>query len=82
MHIPHAFAALTKVYSASDYMAAQRIRTYAHNAVKEVFSQVDVMISPTTSFTAFPVPKDIDSHGNYHQIICNLFFVFLLLHTF
>ena len=50
-------------YSPNDLIAAQRVRHYASRLVADVFSRVDLMISPTNSYTAFPIPPDVVTHG-------------------
>jgi len=47
---------LGEVFSAEDYVQAQRMRTRALAIFREVFRQVDVIVSPATALTAQPIP--------------------------
>lgn len=54
---------LVRSYTSNDLIAAQRVRHYASRVIKDIFQRVDVMIAPTNSYTAFPVPADVASYG-------------------
>ncbi|MFE8072203.1 amidase [Marinobacteraceae bacterium S3BR75-40.1] len=55
--------ALTNLFSATDYVQAQRVRTLAIKAFQKALDEVDVMILPTTSCTAPPIRPDAVPHG-------------------
>lgn len=59
----HIVFGLTSIYSSHDLIAAQRIRAYFTKFMSNIYKKVDVMITPTTSYTAFKIPNDIASHG-------------------
>lgn len=48
---------LGDVFMASDYLQAQRMRTRALANFREIYRQVDVVISPTTALAAQPIPQ-------------------------
>ena len=48
---------LGEVFTASDYVQAQRVRTRALANFREVYRQVDVIISPATALAAQPIPQ-------------------------
>ncbi len=48
--------ALSHVFSAADYVQAQRIRTQAIATFEKIFSEVDAIITPTTAITAPLIP--------------------------
>jgi len=48
---------LGDVFTASDYVQAQRVRTRALANFREVYRQVDVVISPATALAAQPIPQ-------------------------
>jgi Asp-tRNA(Asn)/Glu-tRNA(Gln) amidotransferase A subunit family amidase len=47
---------LGEVFTAMDYLQAQRIRTRSLAIFRQIFSQVDVILSPGTALTAQPIP--------------------------
>jgi Asp-tRNA(Asn)/Glu-tRNA(Gln) amidotransferase A subunit family amidase len=47
---------LGDVFTAADYLQSQRIRTRALNSFREIYRQVDVIISPATALAAQPIP--------------------------
>jgi Asp-tRNA(Asn)/Glu-tRNA(Gln) amidotransferase A subunit family amidase len=54
---------LGEVFTASDYLQAQRIRTRALAIFRQVFGQVDVIVSPATALAAPPIPSGGLSDG-------------------
>ena len=50
-------------FTAADYTMAARQRTRAIQVMKSVFSQVDVLVTPTTGRTAVPIEPSHLSHG-------------------
>lgn len=54
---------MVRTYSSNDLIAAQRVRHYASRVMKDIFQRVDVIIGPTNSHTAFPIPSDVASYG-------------------
>jgi Asp-tRNA(Asn)/Glu-tRNA(Gln) amidotransferase A subunit family amidase len=48
---------LGEVFTASDYLQAQRMRTRALASFREIFQKVNVVISPTTALAAQPIPE-------------------------
>ncbi len=48
---------LGDVFTAADYLQAQRVRTRALANFREVYRQVDVVISPATALAAQPIPQ-------------------------
>jgi Asp-tRNA(Asn)/Glu-tRNA(Gln) amidotransferase A subunit family amidase len=48
---------LGDVFTASDYLQAQRVRTRALASFREVYRQVDVVITPATALAAQPTPE-------------------------
>jgi Asp-tRNA(Asn)/Glu-tRNA(Gln) amidotransferase A subunit family amidase len=48
---------LGDVFTAADYIQSQRIRTRALANFREVYRQVDMVISPATALAAQPIPK-------------------------
>jgi Asp-tRNA(Asn)/Glu-tRNA(Gln) amidotransferase A subunit family amidase len=48
---------LGDVFTASDYLQAQRVRTRALANFREVYRQVDVVITPATALAAQPIPQ-------------------------
>jgi Asp-tRNA(Asn)/Glu-tRNA(Gln) amidotransferase A subunit family amidase len=48
---------LGEVFTASDYVQAQRVRTRALANFREVYRQVDVVITPATALAAQPIPQ-------------------------
>jgi Asp-tRNA(Asn)/Glu-tRNA(Gln) amidotransferase A subunit family amidase len=49
--------------SAVDYLQAQRVRTRAMAVFADIFTGVDVVLSPATAILAPPIPPDSLSHG-------------------
>ena len=49
---------LGDVFNATDYLLAQQVRTRALNTFREIYQQVDVIVSPGTALTAQPVPPN------------------------
>jgi Asp-tRNA(Asn)/Glu-tRNA(Gln) amidotransferase A subunit family amidase len=47
---------LGEVFTASDYLQAQRIRTRALEIFRKVYEQVDVILTPATALAAQPIP--------------------------
>jgi Asp-tRNA(Asn)/Glu-tRNA(Gln) amidotransferase A subunit family amidase len=47
---------LGDVFTAADYLQSQRVRTRALNIFRDVYRQVDVIISPATALAAQPIP--------------------------
>ncbi len=47
---------LGEVVTASDYLQAQRVRTRAMQTFRDLFQQVDVIVSPATALAAPPIP--------------------------
>lgn len=43
---------ITKSLTGQDYIQANRVRTLAIAAMKEVFSKVDILVTPTTAQVA------------------------------
>jgi Asp-tRNA(Asn)/Glu-tRNA(Gln) amidotransferase A subunit family amidase len=54
---------LGNVFTASDYLQAQRVRTRALKNFENVFNQVDVILTPATALAAQPVPAGGLSNG-------------------
>jgi Asp-tRNA(Asn)/Glu-tRNA(Gln) amidotransferase A subunit family amidase len=54
---------LGEIFAASDYLQAQRMRTRALESFREIFRQVDVILSPATALTAQFIPPDGTSAG-------------------
>jgi len=48
---------LGDVFTAADYLQAQRVRTRALANFREIYQKVDVVISPTTALAAQPIPE-------------------------
>ncbi len=48
---------LGDVFTAADYLQAQRVRTRAVANFREVYRQVDVVITPATALAAQPIPQ-------------------------
>jgi Asp-tRNA(Asn)/Glu-tRNA(Gln) amidotransferase A subunit family amidase len=55
--------ALSKGFTAVDYIQAQRIRTQAIATFEGAFQKVDAILSPTTAITAPPIPVKGVPHG-------------------
>ena len=49
--------------SAKDFISACRFRTKGMNNLRDIFKQVDVIVSPTTAITAPKIPDGALSHG-------------------
>jgi Asp-tRNA(Asn)/Glu-tRNA(Gln) amidotransferase A subunit family amidase len=50
------------------YLAAQKIRRYAMSLLDDVFSKVDVMITPTTGCTAPELFKSVEKYGESNLV--------------
>jgi Asp-tRNA(Asn)/Glu-tRNA(Gln) amidotransferase A subunit family amidase len=48
---------LGDVFTAADYLQSQRVRTRALNIFRDVYKQVDVIVSPATALAAQPIPS-------------------------
>jgi Asp-tRNA(Asn)/Glu-tRNA(Gln) amidotransferase A subunit family amidase len=48
---------LADVFTAADYLQAQRVRTRALANFQEIYRQVDVVITPATALSAQPIPQ-------------------------
>ncbi len=55
--------ALGRAVTARDYVHAQRMRTRALNIFSNIFSEVDVILTPTTAVTAPPIPTNTGTIG-------------------
>jgi Asp-tRNA(Asn)/Glu-tRNA(Gln) amidotransferase A subunit family amidase len=62
---PHRFGhdvrtalAVCRSLSTVDYVASQRVRTYATRLLREVFASVDVLVTPNTGDAAARIPDD------------------------
>ena len=58
---------LGREFNASDYIKAQRIRTRVINSFKEIYRQVDAIITPATGITA-PVVSIEDAKGGWSDL--------------
>jgi len=56
--------ALTRRFTAPDYIKAQQVRTLAMASFNAALKQADVIVTPTTACTASPIPKSAIPHGN------------------
>jgi Asp-tRNA(Asn)/Glu-tRNA(Gln) amidotransferase A subunit family amidase len=54
---------LGEAFSAMDYLQAQRMRTRAAGIFQELFTKVDVILTPATALPAQPFPADAFSAG-------------------
>mmetsp|Transcript_5751 Transcript_5751/g.13536 ORF Transcript_5751/g.13536 Transcript_5751/m.13536 type:complete len:607 (+) Transcript_5751:144-1964(+) len=54
---------LGQSFSSCDFLAAQKVRRYALHTLEATFSQVDVLLSPTTGCTAPELPKRVEKYG-------------------
>ncbi|XP_047320109.1 fatty acid amide hydrolase-like isoform X1 [Impatiens glandulifera] len=65
--------ALFQSFTASDYVAAQRIRRRLMYYHTEIFNKVDVIVTPTTGMTAPVIPSDALKYGETNlQVTGNL----------
>ncbi|MEM7336582.1 MAG: amidase [Chloroflexota bacterium] len=55
--------ALGRAVTARDYVHAQRLRTRALSIFKDIFSSVDLIVTPTTAVTAPPIPSNSGTAG-------------------
>lgn len=55
--------AIGQSHDSCTFLAAQKVRRYATSALEDVFSYVDVMISPATGITAPEMPKGYEKYG-------------------
>ena len=53
--------------SARDYLRAMRIRRVMQESFRDIFSEVDVLISPTVPHVATPVSEPLDSRSGRRQ---------------
>ncbi|OZG71607.1 amidase [Hahella sp. CCB-MM4] len=65
--------ALAKVFSSTDYVKAQRVRTLAINEFNRVLQDVDMIVTPTTAITAPPVQQESDDSAESNiQVLTEL----------
>ena len=56
-------ASLARAFTGRDYLAANQVRHYAYDIVKEIFESVDIIVSPTTGITAPLYNADVFPFG-------------------
>ncbi len=49
------------------YLRAQKIRRLIYNDFKKAFSDIDIILAPTSVNTAFPIDNDIDAISMYYN---------------
>lgn len=54
---------LGQSFTSCDFLAAQKARRYAMETLEEVFSEVDVLLSPCAGCTAPELPKSVEKYG-------------------
>ncbi|WP_020406322.1 amidase [Hahella ganghwensis] len=65
--------ALAKIFSSTDYVKAQRVRTLAINEFNRVLQEVDIIVSPSTAITATLVQQESeDSAESNIQVLTEL----------
>ena len=55
--------AIARMFSSSDYLKAQQVRTHMLAEFKRVFEEVDIIITPTTGIVAPPIPENTLPEG-------------------
>ncbi|CAJ1966503.1 unnamed protein product [Cylindrotheca closterium] len=69
---------LGESFDSSTFLAAQKVRRYATSTLEEVFTKVDVIVSPTTSCTAPEMPEGVEKYGesNLSQTVNLMRFIY------
>ena len=54
---------MARMFSSTDYLKSQQVRTRMLAEFKRIFEEIDIVISPTTGIVAPPIPEDTLPQG-------------------